>query len=154
MQRNFLIDCSYPTGVCHGCKKLPVDCAGIMLTKRASHAMLTSIEREDRYGFFCNPVDPVQSSAPNYFKIIREPMDLGTIKDRLSYASRYEYEDFVADMLLVWCNAITYNKKGHVVHEEALRLYSKFVEKLSAVLPPERMREIDASFTLVLLASA
>ena len=33
---------------------------------------------------FCKPVDSVKLGLPDYFKIIKRPMDLGTVRKRLN----------------------------------------------------------------------
>ena len=71
--------------------------------------------RKHKYAWvFGKPVDPVALHIPDYFDIIKEPMDFGTIKDRLD-KKVYAKEDgggpmkFARDMRLVFDNCATYN---------------------------------------------
>lgn len=75
---------------------------------------------------FAQPVDPVQFNLPDYFEIIKNPMDLGTIKKRLEKVGGADpYRDIkqvAADVALVFDNAILYNPKEHDIHKVALNL--------------------------------
>lgn len=69
---------------------------------------------------FLKPVDVKYSKCPDYFEIIKHPMDLGTIQKKFPgkgkqalrpsdpnvYSNPYEFRD---DMRLVWSNCRTYN---------------------------------------------
>jgi len=77
---------------------------------------------------FSEPVDPVYLNIPDYFDIIKEPMDLGTIKKQLE-AGDYETPiDFAEDARLVWHNAMLYNPKGTEIHMLAFELSQQFEE--------------------------
>lgn len=59
---------------------------------------------------FTQPVD--QREVPDYYQIVKNPVDLGTIKQRLLagvYQTPQEFED---DVRLVWSNCFLYNKRG------------------------------------------
>eukprot|EP00644_Phytophthora_capsici_P018256 jgi/Phyca11/127367/e_gw1.68.213.1 len=65
---------------------------------------------DSEYGWtFNNPVDPVQWNIPDYFDIIKCPMDLGTIKKRLENEHYNSVEAFAGDVRLVFENCIAYN---------------------------------------------
>ena len=61
-------------------------------------------------GPFLTPVDPVKLNIPDYFDIIKQPMDLGTIKRMLATNEIKSREEFVDKVRLVFDNAILYNK--------------------------------------------
>ncbi|KAJ1486592.1 Bromodomain-containing protein, partial [Baffinella frigidus] len=68
------------------------------------------------------PVDPVALKIPDYLEKVKRPMDLGTVKERLSkgyYASADQFQD---DINLVWDNALLFNAPGTMVHEGARAL--------------------------------
>ena len=84
---------------------------------------------------FLEPVDPESLELPDYFDVIEDPMDLGTIQNRLNketkqggYSSQQRFAD---DMRLVFQNAITYNDPGDLVFEAA-KTMSVFFEDLWA----------------------
>ncbi|XP_027351706.1 transcription factor GTE8-like isoform X2 [Abrus precatorius] len=65
---------------------------------------------------FNTPVDVVKLNLPDYFNIIKHPMDLGTVKSKLAagaYAAPLEFAD---DVKLTFFNAMTYNPPGNDVH--------------------------------------
>eukprot|EP00210_Caulerpa_lentillifera_P001621 g1559.t1 len=64
-------------------------------------------------GVFTAPVD--LREAPDYFNIVKEPMDLETIRKRLERGFYENPRDFSEDMRLVWSNCALYNKKGEYI---------------------------------------
>lgn len=97
------------------------------------------------YGWvFNSPVDPVYLNLPDYFDVIKNPMDLGTVKKKLSSSVYTSPLDFVADVRLAFTNAMTYNPPTNDVYLMAATL-SKFFEvrwkviekKLSANVPQQ-----------------
>jgi hypothetical protein len=65
--------------------------------------------------YFLEPVDPVKFSILDYFDIITQPMDLGTVRKRLTHNFYSEASEFVRDMNLIWNNSYRYNGEHHVV---------------------------------------
>ncbi|KAG6419293.1 hypothetical protein SASPL_121509 [Salvia splendens] len=65
---------------------------------------------------FNEPVNPVKLKIPDYFEIIKNPMDLGTIKRKLEKNMYSGAKEFAADVLLTFENAISYNPPSHQVH--------------------------------------
>lgn len=71
---------------------------------------------------FQHPVDPVKLNIPDYFNIVKKPMDLGTVMKKLdhkpekglyrTYNDVYEFRD---DVRLVWYNCRLYNQPGQAV---------------------------------------
>ncbi|XP_062198325.1 transcription factor GTE9-like [Phragmites australis] len=75
---------------------------------------------------FREPVDPVLYGIPDYFDIIRNPMDLGTVKKKLTNKQYVSTDEFAADVGLTFSNAMTYNPPGNYVHEVAKELNGIF----------------------------
>lgn len=75
---------------------------------------------------FSEPVDPVKLQIPDYFSIITEPMDLGTIKSKLEGNMYSGAEEFAADVRLTFSNAMLYNPPENRVHESAKVLDGNF----------------------------
>ena len=94
-------------------------------------AALDLIKSNPLAGPFLAPVDSVALGIPDYFDIIKEPMDLGTISSKLSSGQYSCQTDFEADLVLVWNNALSYNSPNSPVHKMALELkdYSEKVIK-------------------------
>ena len=75
---------------------------------------------------FHQPVDPVLFGIPDYFDVIRNPMDLGTVKKKLTNKSYFGTDEFAADVRLTFSNAMKYNPPGNQVHSVAEQLNIMF----------------------------
>lgn len=79
-----------------------------------------------QYGWVFNtPVDAVKLNLPDYFTIIKHPMDLGTIKSKIDAGAYSDPLEFAGDVRLTFSNAMTYNPPGNDVHimADTLRKY-------------------------------
>lgn len=64
------------------------------------------------YGWiFKQPVDPVELNLPDYFDVVKKPMDLGTVKKKLDNSVYRDVDEFIGDVRLVFDNAMLYNGK-------------------------------------------
>lgn len=72
---------------------------------------------EHQHGWVFNtPVDVVKFNIPDYFTVIKNPMDLGTIKRKIASSEYSSPLNFAADVRLTFSNAMTYNQPGNDVH--------------------------------------
>ncbi|GAB9464260.1 Histone acetyltransferase [Globisporangium polare] len=86
---------------------------------------------EHKFGWvFSSPVDPVALGIPNYFKIIRRPMDLGTIKKKLDLGIYKNLHQFAVDVRLTFNNAKTYNSEEQDVYNLAKDMLADFNAEL------------------------
>ncbi|WZZ44288.1 hypothetical protein YC2023_040547 [Brassica napus] len=92
---------------------------------------------------FRNPVDPVLLNIPDYFTVVKHPMDLGTIRSRLRAGEYSSPLEFAADVRLTFSNSMAYNPPGNQYHKMARDLSAyfesrwKIIErKLPVVEPP------------------
>ena len=106
-----------------------------IMTMKQCVALLRRVKgKGEHVHHFLIPVDHVALGLPDYPKVIKRPMDLGTIQRRLD-AHRYQHpSEFVDDMRLVWSNAVAYNKPASPVHAAALHLREIFERSLFEVL--------------------
>ncbi|KAG2678628.1 hypothetical protein I3843_11G010300 [Carya illinoinensis] len=89
---------------------------------------LLDLTRSHQYGWVFNePVDVVKLKIPDYFTVIKYPMDLGTVKSKIASGGYLSPLEFAADVRLTFSNAMTYNPPGNDVHIMAKTL-SKFFE--------------------------
>jgi len=65
---------------------------------------------------FSIPVDPVALGIPDYFKIIKKPMDFQTIGEKLNAGQYENAKDFEADVRLVFNNCYKFNPPGNPIH--------------------------------------
>ncbi|GAB2284423.1 hypothetical protein Dimus_018876 [Dionaea muscipula] len=82
-----------------------------------------------KYGWVFNkPVDVKGLCLHDYYDIIKHPMDLGTVKNRLTKNWYKSPREFADDVRLTFRNAMTYNPKGQDVHYMAEQLFQLFEE--------------------------
>jgi len=89
---------------------------------------------------FTRPVDVAGLSLRNYYDVIKRPMDLGSIRDRMEAKDGSGYSnvrEIYEDVRLVFRNAMTYNKPGTEVYMMAKALLEKFEEKWRSILEPK-----------------
>ncbi|KAK1268742.1 hypothetical protein QJS04_geneDACA006463 [Acorus gramineus] len=88
--------------------------------------ILRNLLKQRTAWIFKEPVDTVKLGLHDYRDIVKQPMDLGTVRARL-YSGQYSGPlDFASDVRLTFDNALTYNPSGHVVHEAARRMLKQF----------------------------
>ncbi|KAE9232418.1 hypothetical protein PF004_g9910 [Phytophthora fragariae] len=110
-------------------------CGHISVAELKSRLMplLTKL-MDSEYGWtFNNPVDPVQWNIPDYFDIIKCPMDLGTIKKRLEAEHYNSVEAFAGDVRLVFENCIAYNSSTNKFNIAAKQLLTSFNKSLASL---------------------
>uniref|UniRef100_A0A8C8BE24 Bromo domain-containing protein n=2 Tax=Strigidae TaxID=30459 RepID=A0A8C8BE24_9STRI len=59
---------------------------------------------------FQQPVDAVKLNLPDYYKIIKTPMDMGTIKKRLENNYYWNAQECIQDFNTMFTNCYIYNK--------------------------------------------
>ncbi|KAK3158386.1 hypothetical protein QOZ80_2AG0136510 [Eleusine coracana subsp. coracana] len=89
-------------------------------------AILKKLMTQKYSHIFNVPVDVDKLNIPDYRDIIKHPMDLGTVKLKLDSGSYKSPLDFAADVRLTFNNAMTYNPRGHAVHDMAIHLNKMF----------------------------
>ncbi|KAH7823948.1 putative bromodomain-containing factor 1 [Monocercomonoides exilis] len=88
---------------------------------------------------FCEPVDPILAGAPDYFKVIEEPRDLGTIKKKIEDGGYNSCDEVKADVQLVWNNSRKYNPEPHILYLKANEFEASWKEKLEQL--PQFVKE-------------
>ena len=83
-------------------------------------AALAKFESFDRPGYFAAPVS--RADVPDYYDIIKEPMDWGTIKQKLAERNYTSVDEFKEDVGRIVKNATVYNKPETPFHRAALRI--------------------------------
>lgn len=89
---------------------------------------------------FQTPVDAIQLNIPDYHKIIKHPMDFGTIKKRLEHNYYYSAKTCIKDFNTVFTNCYVYNKAGEDIVVMAQTLEKLFLAKI-ATMPKEEIDE-------------
>uniref|UniRef100_A0A9J7Y5K9 Bromodomain PHD finger transcription factor n=1 Tax=Cyprinus carpio carpio TaxID=630221 RepID=A0A9J7Y5K9_CYPCA len=92
--------------------------------------ILRSLQSHKMAWPFLEPVDP--NDAPDYYGIIKEPMDLSTMEERIQKRFYSKLTEFVADMTKIFDNCRYYNPSDSPFYQCAEFLESFFVQKLKA----------------------
>ncbi|KAJ3042424.1 hypothetical protein HDV00_007380 [Rhizophlyctis rosea] len=96
--------------------------------------------------WFKEPVDPERHGAPNYFQIVKKPMDLGTVQNKLDKGVYGSVNEVAEDVRLVFSNCFAYNVPGTQVHNDGKTLKGVFEKEFArvgksgggSVTPPSR----------------
>ncbi|XP_022865042.1 transcription factor GTE10-like, partial [Olea europaea var. sylvestris] len=83
---------------------------------KQSKTLLNQLMTHQHAWIFNTPVDIVKFNIPDYFNVIKHPMDLGTIKRKLLRGQYQCPVSFAADVRLTFNNAMTYNPRGSDVY--------------------------------------
>ncbi|KAF8087605.1 hypothetical protein N665_0576s0013 [Sinapis alba] len=79
------------------------------------------------------PVDPEALGIPDYFDIIKTPMDFGTVCSNLEKGNIYmNSEDVYKDVQYIWNNCSKYNKKGDYIVDLMKRVKKNFMKYWAA----------------------
>jgi hypothetical protein len=63
---------------------------------------------------FRQPVEYQRLGLADYLKIVKQPMDLGTVKKKLERFQYKAVEDCLYDIMRIWNNCKSYNAQDHV----------------------------------------
>ncbi len=90
---------------------------------------MMTLSRNSNAYIFLEPVNVEILNIPDYFTIVKKPMDFGTIKSKLKEQRYANITEFMEDLELVFYNCKLYNgeisnvgQMGKLVHDEYLRL--------------------------------
>ena len=86
---------------------------------------------------FDKPVDPVALGIPTYFNVIKNPMDLSTLEDKLKRGDYASLEAFNSDFNLIVQNAVTFNGPEHFITAHARKMEATFERGMANLPGPE-----------------
>lgn len=99
-----------------------------MPDKRILEIVVDTLQRRDTNELFAQPVDPQE--VEDYYDIIEEPMDFGTMRAKLHEGMYKSLEQFEHDALLIPRNAMHFNssttiyfRQARAIHELAKRVF-------------------------------
>lgn len=144
---------SFPSGewICTFCRNLAkpeveYNCDNLQHRKKgkAVHGLSPTDQRKCErllLYIFCHELsvefhEPVSASIPNYYKIIKKPMELTTVKKKLQMKHSQHYQtpqDFVADVRLIFKNCAKYNEAESEVAQAGKAVALYFEEKLKEI---------------------
>ncbi|XP_030752508.1 PH-interacting protein isoform X2 [Sitophilus oryzae] len=106
--------------------------------KLEAQTLLELMWQTDESGPFRTPVNKIK--YPNYHKVIKNPMDLGTIKDKLVNNAYQVPQEFCADMKLMFQNSRTFNtNKRSRIYIMTVHLSSMFEDHVKKIMTSWRL---------------
>ncbi|MCJ1472094.1 hypothetical protein MMC13_000741 [Lambiella insularis] len=104
------------------------------ITKR-QHKFLTkglqNLKRSGAAHFFLTPVDHITLKIPTYPDIIKKPMDLRTMEEKLKNDGYPSIDAYIADFNQIVENSVTFNGPEHTVTQTAYTLKASFDKQMS-----------------------
>ena len=91
------------------------------------------MQHKDNHGIFNTPVDPDVQNLPTYYSIIKKPMDLGTVRDRLASGYYTSQSEIMDDISLVFRNAQKFNPAPHFIYLCASSLSKVFESEAAKI---------------------
>lgn len=76
---------------------------------------------------FQRPVDPIALRIPDYFTIVKNPMDLSVIKTKLSSNRYIDPWHFIDDFNQIFENSMIYNRKTTRLYRFAMKVHFVFI---------------------------
>uniref|UniRef100_A0A8C7NLJ7 histone acetyltransferase n=1 Tax=Oncorhynchus mykiss TaxID=8022 RepID=A0A8C7NLJ7_ONCMY len=103
--------------------------------RQALMPTLEALYRQDPESLpFRQPVDPQLLGIPDYFDIVKNPIDLSTIKRKLDTGQYQEPWQYVDDIWLMFNNAWLYNRKTSRVYKYCSKLAEVFEAEIDPVM--------------------
>ncbi|CAI2380146.1 unnamed protein product [Moneuplotes crassus] len=108
----------------------------IKITEEVAKKLLSLVEELDdnpKSVEFRQPVDWKSYGLTDYPVIIQNPMDIGTVREKLKKEEYKTMKEWDEDISLIWNNCKVYNRSGSDIYKQAEfmeRLYKKKVGQL------------------------
>ena len=117
--------------------------------EKAAKRLLNSLWRSNSAQIFHNPVDPDRYGIPDYFEIVKDPIDFGTIKQRLNHSQYMGMQEVIEDIQRCFDNCLLYNGEDSpagarclVVNNEFKKLYCQLnIDFYMQLIPPNTQME-------------
>lgn len=81
---------------------------------------------------------PSKKLYPDYYEVIKEPIDLLTIEARIKNDHYSSEDDLVQDFKLMFSNCRQYNEEQSVIYEDSVLLEKILMDKVDSMQTPER----------------
>jgi bromodomain-containing factor 1 len=103
---------------------------------------------------FLRPVDPVALNIPHYPSIVKHPMDFSTVERKLNSSNpakpdpnhanpRYlTADEFIADVRLIFSNALLFNGPDHAVTQMGKRVEAVFDKQIKQLPPADEPKPV------------
>lgn len=86
----------------------------------ALHRIIDELMAKDTMAIFLEPVDA--SEVPDYSNVIKHPMDLGTMREKLRCGLYESIEELESDFTLMIRNCLLYNNKDTIFYHRGVKM--------------------------------
>ena len=115
---------------------------------QACETVISYLKSQVKIVSFLQPVDPIAFNIPDYFDVIKKPMDVSTVEKKLadgkygriapggeynSSTCKMLYGPFYRDLMLIFDNAMLYNPPGDLIHNDAKTLKGLVTRKMQTI---------------------
>lgn len=107
-----------------------------------SYKLLQKLKKHKYIDPFLLPVNPVALNIPNYFNVIKQPMDISKIEEKLNSNLYLSLKEFTKDVNLIWQNAMTFNPLGTHIYNMASELNDFFNKILTDDQEAEKLNKM------------
>ncbi|KAM7359958.1 ATP-dependent chromatin assembly factor large subunit [Cochliomyia hominivorax] len=114
------------------------------LNSSALYELLEKIMKNEHAWPFLRPVS--QSEVPDYYEIIKNPMDFAKVKSKLNMGSYQINEEVMRDIELVFSNCDDYNVKGNEIYQAGSALEKHVIDwckELNLPFKPSDMNSLE-----------
>jgi transcription initiation factor TFIID subunit 2 len=102
---------------------------------KSARGVLFKLMTHEAATIFLEPVDA--NILPNYYTVIKKPMDFRTISEKLTFPKYSNLEELAADIEQIFTNCFTYNAPGVWGHNQGKKLpkyFSSLVSKDAVII--------------------
>lgn len=97
---------------------------------RYLQSVMRELKKLPRAEWFAKPVDAMALNIPDYYRIITDPMDLGTVGERVDKKMYMDVREFEHDMQLIFSNCYKYNGPNHAVSKVAKAIEDEYLMRM------------------------
>ena len=100
---------------------------------RSAHMkkVISNLKKSNASASFRQPVDYMALKIPTYPDVVKQPMDLSKIDQKLKVDGYSKVSDFVYDFDLIVGNCVLFNGRDHAVTQTAFKMQSSFKNQMS-----------------------
>ena len=88
-------------------------------------------------------IKPCKETYPDYYSVIKNPMDMETIKKRIKSNSYQTLKKFKSVVILMFENCKAYNEPNSILHQDACELQSFFDKVYQSQIPHRKKHNSD-----------
>ena len=93
---------------------------------KVAKRLMQTLWKSNSASIFHHPVNPERLGIPDYFDVVTDPIDFGTIKQRLNYNQYFGMREFVDDIMKCFDNCLLYNGEDSPAGQRCLKVMEQF----------------------------